>query len=137
MATAICLFSGDQDDAGLPLLQELLAQYPQHAAANYTLGRTLLAQADQASIDYIETAIAQRRDWVIEGCELIHHFLQQQQPESAQRYRQRAEQHYQIPQAAQAERASVSDRDLLKCMLIYRRETIVRSRSQSQDIDPK
>jgi len=103
------------DEAALPLLQDVLKNQPDHAEANYTIGRILLQKADPAGIVYIEKAIVKRIDWVIDGCELVYSFLSQQgQTEEAQKYRDRSEQHYQLLLKAQQERADVFDRDTFK-----------------------
>lgn len=103
------------DEAAIPLLQEVLEKQPNHAAASYTLGQALLRKADAAGVPYIEKAISQRIDWVIEGCELVYWFLTQSgQTEAAEKYHERAKQHYQLLLKAQQERESVSDRDSFK-----------------------
>jgi Zn-dependent protease with chaperone function len=103
------------DDAALPLLQDILAKEPDHTEANYTLGQILLHKRDAAGIPCIEKAIAQRADWVINGCEFIYNFLcQTDQTEAAQKYRERAEHHHQLLLKAQQERASVSQDDPFK-----------------------
>jgi hypothetical protein len=54
-------------------------------------------------------------DWVIDGCDLVYSFLRQQgQTEEAERYRDRADQHYQLLLKAQQERARVFDGDTFK-----------------------
>jgi Zn-dependent protease with chaperone function len=104
-----------RDEAALPLLQDVLKNQPDYAEANYTIGRILLQKADPAGIVYIEKAIVKRIDWVIDGCELVYSFLSLQgQTEEAQRYRDRADQHYQLLLKAQQERSDVFNRDTLK-----------------------
>ncbi|TAG95273.1 MAG: peptidase [Oscillatoriales cyanobacterium] len=103
------------NEAALPLLQEVLKNYPDHAEANYTIGQVLLQKADATGIAFIENAIVNRTDWVIDGCQLVYSFLLQQcQIEEAQKYRDRAEQHYQFLLKAQHERSSLFDRDTFK-----------------------
>jgi Zn-dependent protease with chaperone function len=103
------------NEAALPLLQDILKKQIDHAAANYMLGRILLQKADAAGIPCVEKAMAQRIDWVIEGCELIYNFLyQNNQSEAARKYRERAEQHYQLLLKAQQERAYVLESDQFK-----------------------
>lgn len=103
------------DESALPLLQEVLRIQPDHAEANYTLGQVFLGKADAAGVTYIEKAIAQRIDWVIDGCNLLYRFFWQQgQTELAQKYYERAQQHYQVLLKAEQERDSVSDRDQFK-----------------------
>ncbi|KGF71372.1 hypothetical protein DO97_21525 [Neosynechococcus sphagnicola sy1] len=54
-------------------------------------------------------------DWVINGCELVYGFFWRQgQTEEAQRYRKRAEEHYQLLLKAQQERARGGDEDRFK-----------------------
>jgi Zn-dependent protease with chaperone function len=102
-------------EAAIPLLQDVLKIQPNHAAANYTLGQALLQKDDVAGIAYLETAMTQEVNWVIEGCELIYRFYWQRgQTEEAQEYLQRAEQHGQILLNARQERVGVSDRDQFK-----------------------
>ncbi len=103
------------DEAALPLLQDLLKNYPDHAEANYTLGQILLQNAEKAGIAYIEKAIVKRMDWVIDGCDLVYSFLRQQgQTEEAERYRDRADKHDQLLLKGQQERARVLDCDTFK-----------------------
>ncbi|MBD2154310.1 M48 family metallopeptidase [Leptolyngbya sp. FACHB-16] len=103
------------EDAAVPRLQDLLEMHPNHAAGNYTLGQILLSRADQSGIACIEVAIAQRKDWLIDGCELIYHFLHRQgKIQEADKYRDQAEQHYQTVLKAQQERARVTARDTIK-----------------------
>lgn len=103
------------DEAALPLLQYLLKNYPDHAEANYTIGQILLQKAENSGIAYIEKAIVKRMDWVIDGCDLVYSFLRQQgQTEEAERYRDRADQHYQLLLKGQQERSRVFDCDTFK-----------------------
>ena len=102
-------------DISLPLLQNVLNQYPDHAQANYTLGQILLEKADTTGINYIEKAIQQRVNWAIDGYELVYNFLcQQGKNEEAQQYIQKAEQHYQLMLKAEQERNTVTDKDKFK-----------------------
>ncbi|MEG3896476.1 MULTISPECIES: M48 family metalloprotease [unclassified Microcoleus] len=104
-----------RDEAALPLLQDVLKNQPDHAEANYTIGRILLQKADPAGIACIEKAIVKRIDWVIDGCELVYSFLSQQgQTEEAQKYSDRADQHYQLLLKAQKERSDVFNNDTFK-----------------------
>lgn len=102
-------------ETALPLLQEVLITQPNHASANYTLGQILLKKSDRAGVTCIEKAIEQKVDWVINGCELVYNFLcQQGETEEAQKYRERAEQHYQLTLKAQQERSILSVSDSFK-----------------------
>ncbi|WP_299491556.1 M48 family metallopeptidase [Acaryochloris sp. IP29b_bin.137] len=103
------------EDAALPLLQEVLERQPDHAAANYALGQVLLKKKDAAGIACIEKAIDQRNHWVIDGCELLSDFFHQlDQVEQAQKYLERAERHQQRLQKARTERATVFEHDQFK-----------------------
>jgi hypothetical protein len=87
-----------------------LQHQPDHAQANYIVGQHLLANAKAEGIPLIETAISQKPGWLIDGCELIYHFLHAQgQPEAAQPYLKRAEQHQRQLEDAQAERYNITD----------------------------
>lgn len=104
----------DEDEA-VPLLSAVLEGQPDHPAANYALGQVLLKKEDITGIACIEKAIDQRINWVIDGCELLYNFnLKQNQVEQAQKYQERAEQHQQCLQKAQAERATVTEHHQFK-----------------------
>ncbi|NJL10527.1 MAG: hypothetical protein HC908_11110 [Calothrix sp. SM1_7_51] len=61
------------------------------------MGEILLKKQDAIGIEYIEKAMAKDPNSVIEGCEVIYFFLQQQgKTVEAQLYLQRAEQHYEF-----------------------------------------
>ena len=103
------------DDAAFPLFQDVLALAPNHAAAHYAIGQVLLNKGDKSGINYIEKAIAQRMEWLIEGCQLVHQFLWKQgQTEVAEQYRERADQHYQQLLKAEEERSHINHRDEFK-----------------------
>ena len=100
------------EEAGIPLLHEILRTQPDHAAANYALGDILLQRNDATGIDYIEQAIAKDPDSVIAGCELIYGFWHRQgKLEPAKAYQKRAEQHYELVGKAQYERSFVRASD--------------------------
>jgi Zn-dependent protease with chaperone function len=103
------------DEAAIPLLEEVVTRQPERAEASYALGQILLRKDDEAGVSYIETAIAQRMDWAIDGYELVYRFFSKRgQSEEAQHYRQRAETQYQLRFEANQERSGVSDRDRFK-----------------------
>ncbi|BAU13838.1 Zn-dependent protease with chaperone function-like protein [Leptolyngbya sp. NIES-3755] len=103
------------NEAAMPDLKEVLVRQPDHVAANFTLGEALLRQGDAAGVECIEKAIAQQFNLVIDGCKLIHDFyVQQDQIEQANHYRDKAEQHYELMQKAEQERESISIHDQLK-----------------------
>ncbi len=101
--------------AAMPLLQEILADHPEHLPANYLLGQVLLKQENSAGVKYIERAIDGNPEWVIEGCQLIYSFFGQRGEEAAANaYRDRIEAHYQRLSLARQERSTVSDRDAFR-----------------------
>lgn len=103
------------DDAALPRFQEVLALAPHHAEANYAIGQILLNKGDASGIPCIETAIDQRIDWFMEGCQLLQQFLLQRgEIQAAEKYRERADQHHQRLLKAEEERSQVSHRDEFK-----------------------
>ena len=102
-------------EVALPFLQAVLKTNPDHAEANYMIGQVFLHKANASGIAHIEKAIEQRVDWVIDGCELVYvFFCQLGQIEEAQKYRARAEKHYQLLLKAEQERATVGDYDEFK-----------------------
>ena len=102
-------------EAALPLLQNILKVYPDHAEANYALGQVLFSKADPEGVVYIEKAIAQKTDWAVDGYKLIYSFFWQQgQTELAETYRKQADKHYQILLKAQEERDYVHYVDKFK-----------------------
>jgi Zn-dependent protease with chaperone function len=102
-------------ETAMPLIYEVLAIQPNHAAANYTLGELLLAKKDEAGIAYLEKAIRQEFRWTIDGYGLIEQFFRQQGADpQAEDYRQRAIQHEQLLIEAESERATVTGSDRFK-----------------------
>jgi Zn-dependent protease with chaperone function len=99
-------------EAAVPLLQEMLAAHPGHAAASYTLGQILLERKDESGIRYIEQAMERDAEAVLPGCQAVYAFLKQQGREAeAVRYRERAREHYEQLARAHQERATVTERD--------------------------
>jgi len=82
----------ESDRAALPLLQQLLSKEPAHAAANLAMGRLLLAQNDQAGLQYLENALAADREMVIPACALASRFLERRgNHKESLRYRVKAQ----------------------------------------------
>jgi Zn-dependent protease with chaperone function len=96
----------------LPLVTKFLATYPDHAAANYTLGQLLLTDQNADGVAHLERAMAKDPMLTLSGCELIYAFLKQQgRLKEAQTYVDRWEQQQKILDRANHERMVVSDRD--------------------------
>lgn len=74
--------------AAMPLLREVLALNPNHAAANFMLGEALLDQCDEAGVKYIEAAMEKDVHGIPVGCETIIAFLtKHERLEEAEKYR--------------------------------------------------
>lgn len=57
-----------------PIYQEFLKRYPEHAPANFALGRVLLATGEAAGIEWMEKAMSLEDDCTGDACELIYDF---------------------------------------------------------------
>jgi len=63
------------DAAAVPVLEQVIAQEPRHAAANFILGRYHLQKDDPRGVEFIETAIAADPALAQTGCNLLYaHF---------------------------------------------------------------
>ena len=99
----------------LPLLREVVALMPDHAAANFTIGEALLKQGDEAGVEYVERAIAKDVHGTTAGCALIFEFLAgQKRIDEAEHYRQRAREYEAEKQLAHEERYNISKKDEFK-----------------------
>jgi Zn-dependent protease with chaperone function len=102
----------ESDRAALPLLQQLLKKEPTHAAANLAMGRLLLAQDDQAGLQYLEKALAADREAVIPACQLASNFLERRgNHKESMRYRVKAQRQRQQLLDAEAERSTIKPGD--------------------------
>jgi Zn-dependent protease with chaperone function len=99
----------------LPLLLDVVALEPDHAAANYTIGEALLKQDDEAGIAYIERAVARDLHATTAGCGLIFEFLAgHKRTDEAESYRRRAQEYEAELQLAREERCNISKKDDFK-----------------------
>ena len=102
----------ESDRAALPLLQQLLAKEPAHAAANLAMGRLLLAQNDQSGLQYLEKALAADREAVIPACQLASGYLERRgNHKESMRYRVKAQRQRQQLLDAEAERSAIKPGD--------------------------
>jgi Zn-dependent protease with chaperone function len=100
------------NEEAIPLLKSVLEMQADHVSANYLLGQILLEQEDVSGIKYVEKAMDQSLNIVLDGCQLIYSFLQKQgRKKEAEGYLQRAEEHYDMLLLAQQERSFVSASD--------------------------
>lgn len=104
----------ESDRAALPVLKQLLAKDPNHAAANLAMGRHLLREDDQAGLQYLENAIAQDRDAVIPACQLASTFLTRRgNHKESMRYQVKAQRQQQQLLQAETERCTLRPGDSL------------------------
>lgn len=102
----------ESDRAALPLLQQLLMKAPNHAAANLAVGRLLLAQDDQAGLQYLEKALTTDRDAVIPACQLASSYLERRgNHKESMRYRVKAQRRRQQLLEAESERRAIKPGD--------------------------
>ena len=102
----------ESDRAALPLLQQLLMKAPNHAAANLAVGRLLLAQDDQAGLQYLEKALTTDRDAVIPACQLASSYLERRgNHKETMRYRVKAQRRRQQLLEAESERRAIKPGD--------------------------
>jgi Zn-dependent protease with chaperone function len=94
------------------LLRNVLERRADFAPANYLLGQILLEEGDETGIYYLEAAMSNDREIVLDGCRQIYYFLCRMGKEAeAEFYRQRAQKQYEWQKLANEERSHVSDRD--------------------------
>ena len=95
------------------LYRRALAKDPNHTAANYALGRVLLAQADDSGIVHIERAMDGDGAYITEGCRLVYNYLvDRDRREEAERYEKRFYERIEIEEKAQAERNHIGLKDV-------------------------
>jgi len=109
---AFLTFEFQGEEVAIPLLREVINLDNHHASANYLLGQILLRQKDASGIEYIERAIAQDTEIVLEGYQIIFSFFKQQgQLEQANLYEERAEKYYDLLLRGKQERSSLKTTD--------------------------
>jgi Zn-dependent protease with chaperone function len=112
---AFLTFEFEDKEAAIPLLKEILHRDAHYVSANYLLGQILLNKQDETGIKYIERAIDQESNIVIEGCQLIYSFLQQQgKLHEAKSYQERAENYNDLLLKAHQERSDLRENDQFK-----------------------
>jgi tetratricopeptide (TPR) repeat protein len=101
-------------DAALPLLDTLIASYPMHAQAFLLRGQLLLARNDASGIKDIERSLEIDPTSLAEAYDLIAEFFHRQRdPESAETYAGLALRYRTIETAAESERISIENDDVL------------------------
>jgi len=101
-------------DAALPLLDTLIASYPMHAQAFLLRGQLLLASSDVFGIMDIERSLEIDPTSLAGAYDLIAEFFQRQRdPDSAETYAGLALRYRTIETAAESERISIENDDVL------------------------
>ncbi|HEY3582641.1 MAG TPA: M48 family metallopeptidase [Pyrinomonadaceae bacterium] len=96
----------------VPLLREVLELMPDHIAANYALGMTLLEEGDEAGIKHLELAMEKEVTLVPDGCQAIYSFLMaRERGAEAEKYRQCAVNYYNELEIARHERRTITSAD--------------------------
>lgn len=102
------------DEQVRPLLKEVLAQQPQHAGANFHLGRALLERNDVAGEPHLQRVMNQESDWVPHACRVLHeHYHRLGRTDKMREIDARMDLYEQQLTASHAERSSVTATDTL------------------------
>jgi Zn-dependent protease with chaperone function len=100
------------DDAALPVLQQVLALEPQHAGANFILGRLHLKTDDAQGIGLIENALRADPFLTEDGCGLLYaHFNRTGQRDRLRPLEHRVDQFREATALAQQERNQITAKD--------------------------
>ena len=96
------------DQMALPLYQTVLELKPDHAGAQYAVGRIELSQGQETGIAAIEKAMGLDADAILPGTREIYRFLSERgRHEEAEQYYRRAAQHAEVLDAAGDERSGL------------------------------
>lgn len=102
------------DAAAVPILQQILTLRPGHPAANFCLGRHLVAEGIAEGESHLERAMAADEDLVPQACNLLHGFFRRTgRADRVREIEARLDRHEAAAAAAQAELASVTAADPL------------------------
>jgi hypothetical protein len=100
------------DAAALPVLRQILALDPKHAAANYVCGRHHLEKDEPVGVQFIESALTTDPTLTPDGCNLLYgHFARTGQRDRLRPLEERMDQFQDVARLAQAERANITARD--------------------------
>jgi hypothetical protein len=98
--------------AAMPLVREVLALEPDHAAANFMLGEALLEQGDEAGVKHIEVTMEKDPHAIPSGCEMIIAFLSaRERLDEADKYRDCIGGYYDELARARQERETITKSD--------------------------
>jgi Zn-dependent protease with chaperone function len=102
----------DGEAPAAPLLRQVLAHEPDHAYANFLLGRLLIEQDDEAGLGLLEKAIERDPEAVQPGLELLYRFYGRAgRRECIRALEKRYDEHQDTLRLAQAERQTVRPND--------------------------
>ncbi|MBH0192919.1 MAG: M48 family metalloprotease, partial [Nitrospira sp.] len=103
----------DGGEAAIPLFRQLVNRSPDHASANFAMGRLLLAQGDRTGLERLEQAVAKDQDAFLSAAALAEEFLVRTgQHEEAAGYRERAMERRELLSRAEAERQRLTPYDV-------------------------
>ena len=95
----------DGELAALQLWQEILAQAPNHAKANYHVGKILVDRGHLSGCAYLERSIALDPDLIIPSCEALYRFhTLHDEPAAAKMYLEWRQQHLPVQWRSKLER---------------------------------
>ncbi|MDH5668653.1 MAG: hypothetical protein OEY86_11630, partial [Nitrospira sp.] len=96
-------------EAAILVLRQLVDRLPDHAGANFALGRLLLAKGDRAGLERLEQAVAIDHDAFLSAAALAEEFLVRTgQHEEAAVYRKRAMERRELLTKAEEERRHIT-----------------------------
>lgn len=101
----------DQGSNVLPIFQKIATDNPNNATVQYWLGRLLSEEQNKECITHLEFAASRDPSLLISACRYAYSFyLKQAQPELAEPYKQRWQQHEKVWNLVLAERAKLDDK---------------------------
>jgi Zn-dependent protease with chaperone function len=112
---AKCTADSQDSAAALPIVREIIQQDPNHVAANFALGATLLEQQDDTGIALLEKAMQLDKATSGAAFELLYNFCQAQgRLVEAETYRAQALEYYDRAQRLHEQAVKLTPRDHLE-----------------------
>ena len=109
-ARAIGALQGDL--AAAPILRQIIVLRPDHAAANFHLGRCLIEAGDEAGEWHLERAMDEDEESAPQACALLHaHFQRTGRADRVREIEARLDRHEAVMTASKIERATVTSAD--------------------------
>ena len=111
-------------EAAMPLFRQLVNRSPDHAGANFALGRLLLAQGDRAGLERLERAGSKDPESFLAASALAEEFLVRTGHEhEAAKYREQAMKHCDLLLKVEEERQQIEPDDVFLPHDLSREET--------------